>query len=257
MQEVRRPLLTKAGSVKREPMKPKRRAVDRLAVVLWTAIIVGLLFFAFPGELVKKTGNVFLVIPDALGIIHRAAPSEITATRLAWGYPVTVSLRSGNYLIFTGDIRMLAMSIVLQSNAEIQPINWMTIRKADEGGEEVPLSPVMRGLRPYDSAIADGRPIVRFNIAEKGNYEFFNEMSGSNIRVHLVPDYVTGKEPVLLLLFLAQAALVISPVYGIHLIRTRKARALRRRAFKEQRRKADELVALSLNHRKADKYLQQ
>jgi hypothetical protein len=250
-------LLTKAGSVKKEPMKPKRRYVDRLAIVLWTAIIVGLLFFVFPGEIVKKAGNVFLVLPDALGIIQHATPAEITATRLAWGYPVTVSLRSGSYLIFTGDIRMLAMSIVLQSNADIQPINWMTIRKADNDGEEVPLSPVMRGLRPYDSAIADGRPIVRFNIAEKGSYEFFNEMRGANIRVHIVPDYVTGKEPVLLLLFLAQVLLLTLPVYGIYLIRTRKARAQRRFAFKEQRRKADELVALSLKRSKVDKFIRQ
>jgi hypothetical protein len=217
---------------------------DRLGIALWAATLVGLLFFLFPIEIVKKGGDVLLIVPDSLGFVHRVDPAEIHSCSLQPETAVTVHLEIGRYLIYTDDIRILSMMSVLEANTNTATTKWLVVLGTDHQGKNTVLDLVTRGVRAYDTPYAAGRPILQFDITGAGNYRILNKMTGLGMVVSIVPDHTSGRGHLISILFLVQITIVILLIYGIYTFRTRKTRAARKHRQREQRLRADQLIAL-------------
>ena len=68
-------------------------------------------------------------------------------------------------------------------------------------------------VRPYDTPLAEGRPIFAFEVAAVGSYEILLR-ERYNTSVAIMPDYTTGKEPVIVLSFVVQLVILLAP-FGI------------------------------------------
>ena len=97
---------------------------------------------------------------------------------------------------------------------------------------------ILRGLMPFDSPFAEGRPVLRFSIDEPGLYHLsFPTPPGGS--VYFVPDTTTGKEWLIWLVYLGEVGLILG-VPGWFYIRSWRSDAEELAAMrKAQRSRAD------------------
>jgi len=186
--------------------------------------LVILALFWLLSDTVKFVGAPFLYLPDKLGIVRQVGSTEIQAIDLA-STPATLALaQPGRYLVFTGDFKLLQLNVT--SDTRNKP--WLSMRAVDTN-RPVTVTHVVRGLRPYDTPLTRGRPIFAFEITMPGTYEFRYPREKASIA--LVPDYTTGNELTITLVYIFQIA-VIGFVLGA-------ASYHRRRGFRAWKRKLD------------------
>jgi hypothetical protein len=195
-----------------------------------TIIIAGIVFliilalFWLLSDTVKFAGAPFLYLPDKLGIVRQVRSTEIQAINLAFT-PTTITLaQPGRYLVFTGDYKLLQLNVA--SDARSKP--WLSVRALGTN-RPVTVTHVARGLRLYDTPLTRGRPIFAFEIATPGAYEFRYPTEKAGIA--LVPDYTTGNEGMITLVYVFQIA-AIGFVLGAAFYH-------RRRDFRDWKRKLD------------------
>jgi hypothetical protein len=219
----------------------EHRLIDRLAVGLLAIGLLILLFFLFPSQLVKNVGDALLIVPDRLGVFHRVTPAEIRRLKLRAEVPTKERMEAGKYLVFTDSVQLLLLGAMKErANALVE---WMIVRRADGRPGSSTVTSVSRGLRPYDTPVAAGRPILRFSIKDTGDYEILGRIGGEGTQVSIVPDRTSGKEYSIALLFLIQIIILLSPLCVCYSVRLRRVRAIRQLLRREQRLKADQLVA--------------
>jgi hypothetical protein len=151
------------------------------------------------GDVVKRVGDVFLYIPAQLGLIRRVTPQEI----IRMDSPAVVeSFQPGRYMVF-GNGWGPALST---ASGEI-----LISIQSQTSAEDVKIVRVQRGLRPYDTPFADGRPILEFEIPSAGQYEIIFKGHPDDLEsaIEIVPDYTTGKESVLWIVYVVQIALLL------------------------------------------------
>ncbi len=208
-----------------------------LGILLFMVILCALCNLS---STMKQVGNAFLFIPSQLGLLQRVKPAEVHTIDLRTPSPKLLDItRPGRYAVFTDDYD------ILMSNVLNGPV-WLQVR-SHTTGEKVNVVSVNRGARPYDTALAAGRPIFSFEVTAPGVYEvayFFRFAS-----ISIVPDYTTGKEAVIVLAYIVQIALILTllVIFYYQLNRRRRATAkdmefalLQRRA-KEQAVREDEI----------------
>jgi hypothetical protein len=185
------------------------------------------------GAVVKAVGSAFMLIPSALGIVHRVGPGEVFTYDLRTS-PTSVGIgQPGRYAVYAYDYDLLTTSDLLEESGAAP---WITL-KSQTTGESVPVTFVTRGMRAYDTPLAKGRPALTFVITEPGVYVMRHPAKPA--RISIVRDYVTGKEHTLTLAFLAQIAVIILPlmfVYGRRYLIRRSAH----KAVQRQRREASD-----------------
>ena len=166
------------------------------------ALLAGLLIFLHLADVVKLAGSVLLIVPSALGVVHRATGADVRHLNLASLPPRIELAGAGRYSVYTADYDLLTISDTIEeSNAS----PWLTVELA-RTGEQVPLSFMGRGLRPYDTPLARGRPVLTFLAPAAGLYELTG--TRRNADIYLVRDYVTGREKVIVLAYWGQLALI-------------------------------------------------
>ena len=205
----------------------------RLRDILLAVIALGVLIVAFInlGAVVKLAGAGFMVIPSALGFVHRVSPQEVFTYDMSRSPTLVGISQPGRYALYAYDSDLLTTSDQLeQSNAA----PWITL-KSQITGEAVPVAFVGRGMRPYDTYLAKGRPVLSFVIAKPGMYVMTHP--AQPVPISIVRDYVTGNERTLTLAILAQIAVVVIPLMFLYtrryLVRLDARKAAQRRKRQE------------------------
>ncbi len=189
-------------SMSSEPRPPTFRAMV-LGVV---AIIIAVMLICALGDVLKIAGSPFLFIPGALGIIQTVGPEDVRTVPMADSPSIIRLMQPGLYAVYTDDADLLTITDSLIT-ANGSP--WLRV-KALDNGEKIPAILIDRGLRLYDTPYAKGRPVINFAIPRPGAYELTYPRRLSTLSI--VPDYTTGKETLLDLIYLVQIALLVGVV---------------------------------------------
>lgn len=207
------------------------------------AAVVLLFLFAFLGDIVKWTGAAMLFLPARLGLLHQVRADEIQAVDFSLSPAQVFFPQVGQYALYTSNDDLLAITDTL---LEAGGLPWLVILSPE--GERLPVTFIRRGLRPYDTPLAKGRPIYTFTIPSAGIYTL-SHPTRPFLTIYLVRDYVSGQERFHASLLTAETPGLIA--LGFYLIyhrngpsqrRMRTARAQKRQqveAFWEKRRQRE------------------
>jgi hypothetical protein len=137
--------------------------------------------------------------------------------------------KPGRYAVYTGDLDLLE-----RIGLVAKPLLTVVSQPA---GLAVELSFVRRGLRPYDTPRAKGRPVYRFAIEQPGFYQVTYLGRSIAAVVSIAPDYSTGRESTITLAYVLQAVL-LALLPGAVYYRRRKARRSLEKQLQQQKRMA-------------------
>ncbi len=211
------------------PRAPRIRDIllGLIALVALTVVLVNL------AVLIKLVGNALLVIPSALGVVRQVTRDEVftydlvtSPTEVGFGQP-------GCYAVYAYDYDLLTTSDALEE-AGAPP--WITLVSRTTG-EAVPIMFVGRGLRPYDTVLAKGRPVLTFVITRPGAYLMYHPARRADLAI--VRDYITGQERTIVAAYLVQIGVVVGPPAILLTRRYLARRHVRREAQRARREQAD------------------
>jgi hypothetical protein len=212
--------------MKDQAYQPPRIRSIVFGILLFLVLLYSLLTLS---GTMKQVGNVFLYIPSQLGLIQRVLPEQVHTIDLQTPSPAVLDFTSpGRYAIYTSDYDLLMLNL-------LNGPPWLLVT-SQSTREQIPIVSVGRGARPYDTPLAAGRPIFVFDITVPGTYEVAYHFRYASIAI--VPDYTTGKEPVILLAIIAQIAILLIIVVIVLYLHNQRHRALTKNieATLEQRR---------------------
>jgi hypothetical protein len=156
--------------------------------------------------------------------VQRVAPKEIKIIDLGTTSPVLLEITNpGNYAVFTGHESIsVGLARFLENNNEIS----LEI-KSQTTGEQIKIVPVERGIRPYDTPLAEGRPRFGFEITVPDKYEitFKDPHYYGGDAFAIVPDYATGKESVISFAYIIQIAILLTLLGIVYYLRYQRDRA--------------------------------
>jgi hypothetical protein len=178
-----------------EPSRIRNVILGGIVIAVFLAII------NVSPEAIKLAGALFLYIPDKLGLIEQVASEDTHIIHLASDMTLLEITESGRYAMYTADTYLLRATL----NTKIP---WL-VMTAQATGEQIAVSVVERGLRPYDTPVAKGRPIFTFEIETPGVYEISHPVRETSPIISIVPDYTTGQEATITLAYLLQIALIV------------------------------------------------
>lgn len=211
------------------PRAPRIRDI-LLGVIALVALTVALINLAV---LVKAVGNALLIIPSALGVVRQVTRDEVFTYNLATS-PTEVGFgRPGRYAIYAYDYDLLTTSDGLEE-AGAPP--WITLVSRTTG-EAVPIAFTGRGLRPYDTILAKGRPVLTFVITRPGAYLMYHPARQADLSI--VRDYVTGRERAIAAAYLVQIGVLVGPPAVLLTRRYLARRQVRRAAQRAKREETD------------------
>ena len=211
------------------PRSPRLRDIF-IALVVLIALIFALINL---GAVVKFVGAGFMLIPSALGIVHRVGPQEVFTYDLS-GSPTLVGIsQPGRYALYAYDWDLLTTADQMEQTGAPP---WITL-KSQLTNEAVPVAFVSRGMRPYDTPLAKGRPVLSFVIERPGVYVMRHPAKPSTISI--VRDYVTGHERPLTFAFLVQIAVIVLPLMFLYGRRYLARRNALRAAQRQRRAESD------------------
>jgi hypothetical protein len=197
------------------------------------ALVVLIVAFINLGAVVKLVGAGFMVIPSALGIVQRVSPQEVITYDMSRSPTLIGISQPGRYAVYAYDSDLLTISDQLeQSNAA----PWITV-KSQITNEPVPVAFVSRGMRPYDTFLAKGRPALSFVITNPGVYVMTH--LARPVRISIVRDYVTGNERTLTMVILAQIAVVVIPLMFLYTRRYLTRQDARKAAQRRKRQESE------------------
>ena len=190
-------------------------------------IIFTILFVAFVslGQVVKSFGNVFLFLPDKLGILQTVKRTEIAEISMSTPPTDLYFEKPGLYTVYTNDYDLLIINDELTKH-QMDP--WLKVIEISSG-KPVKVEYVERGLRIYDTPLAKGRPIHTFNIETPGLYEIGH--LSKDVSIYFLPDYMTGNEDLIAISYLSQLAILLA-IAGTFYQRKAKVRAEKIREVK-------------------------
>jgi hypothetical protein len=181
-------------------------------------VIIATMLVCALGDVLKIAGSPFLFIPGALGIVQTVGPEDVRTVPLADSPTIVRLMQPGLYAVYVDNPDLLAITdALINSNGH----SWLKVKALDTG-EQVPATLIERGMRLYDTPYAKGRPVVNFAITRPGAYELTHPRR--TISMSIVPDYTTGRETLLSLIYLVQIALVAGIVVFVWRRRTRTER---------------------------------
>ncbi|MEM7028752.1 MAG: hypothetical protein AAF629_04100 [Chloroflexota bacterium] len=214
-------------------MKSQTTQIRNLLVGLGitTLILIGTILYL--PSVVKSLGHALLIIPAQFGWVELVQPEEIQLTTLS-DPPIDLQLRqAGRYAIYTDDFDLLSATVNLK-----RP--WLQVTAVDEAVDVV-VTLSGRGVRPYDVRQASGRPVIFFSVPDAGTYQLSHRAQGWHAEVSIVPDYISGREGRVWLLYLAQTVILFSPLWVWFIRSSITKRAYLHRQQQEKTRKRQEL----------------
>ncbi|HSR48404.1 MAG TPA: hypothetical protein VLL77_10530 [Anaerolineales bacterium] len=213
------------------PPQPTLRSIV-VGILLGVVLVV---VICSASSVVKWVGAPFLVVPRVLGILEPVRGNEIVTVPMGSPPTAVTFPRPDTYAIYIADVPLLETTNTM---IDVDAAPWLVIQRADTG-ETIPVEYIDRGLIPFDEPRVPGRPVMRIEVPAAGTYVMVHPRRGFSF--YLVPDRVSGKEALIVLLILAQLALLSIPllvIYG----RPWLARRRRWREHQRERREASDAV---------------
>lgn len=177
-------------------------------ILITIIILLALIPFAiFSPDAVKIISLPFGFIPSKLGIQEQVGDNDKHLIELANpATPVQLN-KAGLYALYSNDIEVIHH--IRQYEA-----SWLTL---EEQATKLPttLWVVERGVRPYDTLLARGRPLLRFQIVQPGSYVVL-QSSGIIGTLTLVPDPNAQREKALNWAYAMQFFFIIAVVLIIY-----------------------------------------
>jgi hypothetical protein len=193
--------------VKTEMTSGSYRSPRLLSIVLGIAVFALLVIaLCSLSQGVKWTGSVLLFIPDRLGLVQTVRPAEVYKFDMSRSPAQIRFTRAGLYQVYTSDYDLLVISDQL---AQTGAPPWINVTHADSG-TPVAVTHITRGLQPYDTPYASGRPVIEVEIPEPGDYLL--DYPTRPAEVSLVPDYATGHEVLIYTAFAIQLLILALPI---------------------------------------------
>lgn len=152
---------------------------------------------------VKILGYGLLYVPSRMGLVEVPRPEDIQRLDLITT-PVDAHLDPGTYEVFTSNYELLSISMQFESPTST---SWFHVADAATG-ERNEIEQVLRGLMPYDTPFAEGRPVLRFTIDKAGLYRL-SFPTPPAASVYFVPDTTTGKEWLIWLIYIGEVGLIL------------------------------------------------
>jgi len=207
------------------------------------AFLLILAFFGYLGDIAKWLGLPFVFIPSQLGLTNMVTPAEVMQFNLA-SAPTTVNFtRPGRYAVYANDYDLLVTTDLL---IEAEAMPWLTIM-SQETGKRINVAFISRGLMPYDTPFARGRPIMTFIIKTAGVYGMNHPAKPADI--FITPDYTSENEALIRLLFLLQVGL-IALVLGVLYYRRQRPKLLAHKIQQKERRESAEALWKAADERR-------
>jgi len=185
-----------------ESYRPPRVGTIGLGIALFVALLI---LVCSLSQGVKWAGAVLLFLPERLGLagpVHRVevTPLDMQVSPLQITFPDAQA-----YHVYTSDYDLLVISDEL---ARSEAPAWLTVIRSGTDSR-VPVTILRRGLMPYDSPLAAGRPVLAMQIEEPGSYVL--DFPTRKATMTLVPDRTTGREAAIFTAFAVQLALAAAP----------------------------------------------
>ncbi|MCX6025190.1 MAG: hypothetical protein NTY23_02845 [Chloroflexi bacterium] len=190
-------------------------------------VILGILLFAvflvavcsLP-QVVKTLGAGLLYLPSRLGLVEMVHRDQIQAIDMRSSPPQVDLPQARRYAVYTDDYDLLVMSDeILRIGAE----PWLVVLSPGSHAE-LRLTGVERGLMPYDSPYAAGRPVFTFEVLEPGVHDLIFPRRAATF--YILPDTTSGKERLILLAYAVEVA-ILGTAVGLpywRAVRNRRAR---------------------------------
>jgi len=195
---------------------PKIRSVV-LGIALFAVFLVAVC--SLP-QVVKTIGAGLLYLPSRLGLVEMVRRDQVQAFKTRTAPPQVEFSQAGRYAVYTDDYDLL---VVTDEIIRTGAAPWLVLTDPATNAD-IRVVGVERGLMPYDSPFAAGRPIFTFEIAEPGLYAM--ALPRREAAIYILPDATTGKERTILLAFAVELAilgLAVGLPYGLAL-KARRAR---------------------------------
>ncbi len=180
---------------------------------------------------VKWAGVALLFLPERLGLAEPVHRAEVTPIDMQTS-PLQVSFPEAQaYHVYTSDYELLVISDEL---ARSDAPAWLTVIRS-ETGARVQVAILGRGLMPYDSPLAAGRPVLAMQIEHAGSYVL--DFPTRKATMTIVPDRTTGREAAIFAAFAVQLAVLAAPLAVALYRRESRLRGLlraRRRSSREK-----------------------
>jgi hypothetical protein len=186
----------------KEGFRPPRLLTIGLGIALFILFLIALCSLS---QGVKWAGSVLLFIPERLGLVRTVQPSEVFEFDMTRSPAQVKFTRAGLYQVYTSDYDLLVISDQL---AQSDSAPWITVTDA-VSGKPATVTHITRGLLPYDTPHASGRPVIEVEIPEAGDYLL--DYPTRQAEISMVPDYVTGHEALINTAFAAQFLILALP----------------------------------------------
>jgi hypothetical protein len=190
-------------------------------------VVLGILLFAvflvtvcsLP-QVVKTLGAGLLYLPSRLGLVEMVHRDQVQAIDMRNSPPQVDLPQARRYAVYTDDYDLLVISdeIIL---AGAEP--WLVVTSPGSHAK-LRVTGVERGLMPFDSPYAAGRPVFTFEVIQPGVHDLTYPRRWATL--YILPDTTSGKERLILLIYAVQVAILIAavavPYWGA--ARSRRAR---------------------------------
>lgn len=183
------------------------------------AFIIILSIFCGLAEVIKSVGAPFLILPEKLGWIPDVSRDDVVTVNME-NKAIQINFdRTGDFVVYAYNYDLLVMTDEL---AKANAIPWMKIENT-QSGQQIAVDYIQRGLTPFDSSNARGRPIFHFIVPEKGNYRI--SYPSRQVLLYFLPDQVTGNMGIILFCFVIQVIILAIPVGTFFNARRKKQKA--------------------------------
>lgn len=170
--------------------------------------MVIVLVFSSMGNLVKTLGRVLMIVPSQMGFYPLPSADEVVPVDLKTNPTDLTFVHAGTYQVFADDYDLLSITIQIERS---HGSPWLVV-KSQATGAGLPVSFVQRGLRPYDTPYAAGRPIFSIDIPSPGLYQLSHPTRPASI--YFVPDDTSRYAGTILISFAVEIALLAGLVWA-------------------------------------------
>jgi hypothetical protein len=195
---------------------------------IFGGLLIGiLLLFAFLELpiIVKVLGAPFMILPAQLGLIPSVERSQVLTIDLDTRQTMLEFTQPGTYVVYTADPHLLELSDYMAAK---KTPTWLRVFPS-WSREELDIKMIERGLIPFDSVWAPGRPVLTFEILTPGEYTLLHP--ARKVPISILPDAVSGNEGRLTLAALVQIGILLTP-FWLRWAKNRRARQARLREIR-------------------------
>jgi hypothetical protein len=191
-----------------ESFRPPRIRTIGLGIGLFVVLLI---LICSLSQGVKWAGAALLFLPEQVGLAEPVHRAEVTPLDMQVSPQQVAFPGAQAYHVYTSDYDLLVISDEL---ARSRAPAWLTVTQSGTA-TQAPVTILERGLRPYDTPWASGRPVLAMQIEEAGSYIL--DFPTRKATMTIVPDRTTGREAVILIAFAVQLAVLASPfAFGLY-----------------------------------------